>query len=780
MHNYTIYNRLPANDWLESYVIGNGRMGASLMCGVSQEIIYLNEETIVSSRDNTDHSPEIYDKLQHIRNLLLEGRDIEADKYAKSEFSDEYKRIVSYGTAGLLKLSLHNTDSCENYRRELDLVNGKATISYDLGKKHFTRECFASNPDDIMVYRISCVGGRFCANVNYEYEKCILREYSENEFRAISETLLGNHGFAVGFRVESDGEITFENSMALVKDASYVIIICDIKTEFRKGEGFKSALTFPVASYSEILARHTEDFSELMKRADIELPKLDEVESISMHTRLLPFMRGLLPDGGIIAMQWQLGRYLLVSSSRNGCLPANLQGLWVNDLAAPWNADYHTNVNLQMNYWASETVNLSDCHMPLFDYMNDILLPSAKETAKFIYHSRGAVVHHLSNIYGFTGIADGVWGIWPMAAAWLAHHMWEHYLFTKDEKFLKEKAYEFIRQAAVFFIDNAVKEHDGYFATVPSTVPEHEYITEDENGDPYRGWVALNTTMDIETINMLMTVYEEASKILGIDDEDVRSASVLKEGLPPLKIGRFGQLREWAEDYDESDVGHNHIAHGYALFPFGTITRDMKEIRKAIEVSVERRTKNPSYTMGWCIIFPALMYARLNRGNDAFSHLHKLIGTCSSSSLLATFVNPGLPKGFQIDANFGFTAAVSEMLLQSYEGFISVLPALPTKWDHGSFHGFCARGGYTIDATWENFSVTEISVSAKFPGEVKIELPETQKNMNFVDDGGNVYVALDNKIKLNIGEKFHLTAMTILPEGTYENDCTVVDSSLDE
>lgn len=762
MHNYSIYNSSPANDWLESYVIGNGRMGASLMCGVSQEVIYLNEESIVSSRNNTDHSPEIYDKIQHIKVLLIEGKNVEADKYAKTELSGEYKRIVSYGTAGMIKVSLHGTDSCENYRRDLDLINGMASVCYNMGKKRFVREYFASNPDDIMVYRISCEGGKFDVNVNYEYEKCNSRENCGNEFYATCETLFGNHGFAVGFRIESDGEVLFENGEAFVRGASFVTIFCNIKTEFHEGKSFKDTVVFPETSYVEILARHTQDFSSLMKRANITLPKLEEVETIPMKTRLLPFLRGLLPDGGIIALQWQFGRYLLVSSSRRGCLPANLQGLWVNDLAAPWNADYHTNVNLQMNYWAAETVNLSECHIPLFDYMNNILLPSAKESAKFIYHSRGAVIHHLSNIYGFTGIADGVWGIWPMGAAWLAHHMWEHYLFTKDKNFLREEAYEFIRQTAIFFIDNAVKGKDGYFVTVPSSVPEHEYITKDENGNPYRGWVALNTTMDIETINMLMTVYEDASKILGVDDEDVRAASVLKKGLPPLKIGRFGQLREWAEDYDESDIGHNHIAHGYALFPFGTITRDMQQLRNAIEVSVERRTKNPSYAMGWCIIFPALMYARLNRGNDAFVFLNKLIATCSSSSLLATFVNPGLPKGFQIDANFGFTAAVSEMLLQSYEGVISILPALPAKWDHGSFSGFCARGGYVVDAVWEGYSVKEILISAKFSGEVKVELPESQKESVFIGNDGKTYTAEGRILTVCVNEQLKLVIASVL------------------
>ncbi len=750
MHNYNIFNNVPATEWREAYPIGNGRMGALVMGGIPQEIIYLNEETIVSSREGTtDHSPEIYDKLQHIRKLILEGRDVEADTYAKTEFSSEYKRVSSYGTAGMLKIALHGSETYENYRRDLDLINGKAIVSYDIAEKHFTREYFASYPDDIMVYRITCEGGKFDARINYEYAKRLSSSNTANECLAISETLFGHHRFAMGFRIESDGAVEFKNGIACVSNAASITVFCDIKTEFRHGEDFESKIAFPTLSFDELNARHTEDFSSLMNRADIELPKLEDCESLPMSTRLHPTLRALVPDGGILALQWQVGRYLLVSSSRPGTFPANLQGIWANDLICPWNGDFHLNVNIQMNYWASEVVNLSECHTPLFDFMNKILLPSGKETAKFIYHSRGSVVHHLSTIYGFTGIADGVWGIWPMGAAWLAHHMWEHYLFTKDENFLRE-SYEFIRETAIFFIDNAIKDKNGYYATVPSTVPEHEYVVKDENGEDRNVWITMNCSMDIETISMLMTVYEEASKILGIDDDDVRFAPILKAGLPPLKIGRFGQLQEWQEDHIESDIGHNHIAHGYALFPFNMITRDMKDIRDALTISVERRTKNPSYTMGWCIIFPAIMYARLRRGDDAFPFLHRLIGVCSSNSLLTTFVNPGLPDGFQIDANFGFVSAVSEMLFQSHEGMLSIVPALPAKWDHGSFRGFRARGGFEVSAKWEDFSVTEITVKADNPGSATIELPKTQKNLIFRDECGNEYTAVDEKFTIDI------------------------------
>ena len=759
MHHYLLQNNAPAGRWLDSYPIGNGSLGCTILGGVAQEVLYLNEETIFSSRKNTAPSPDIYEKIRHLKNLLLDGKTVEADRYAQREMSSEYKRINAYGMAGLLKLTLHGTDACENYRRSLDMIRGTVSVSYDLDGAHYTREYFASYPDQILALRLTCDQPRLQASVHYEYEKCLSREGSQNRLLATSETLFGGFRFAVGVQVETDGVSAFEKGRLVVNGAKELVILVSIKTAYRWGDGFAQAISFPTDSYDQLLARHVADFSGLMNRAQLELPKIEEVENVSMSTRLTAFVTNALPDGGLYAMHWQYGRYLLASSSRPGSLPANLQGLWVNDLASPWNADYHFNVNLQMNYWAAETTNLSECHLPLLDYLGGYLLEAGKNAAAQMYHSRGCVAHHLSDIYGFAGFADGVWGIWPMGAAWLAHHMWEHYLFTKDEAFLRDTAYEYIRQCALFFLDNATKTKEGYYATVPSTVPEHPYITRDENGNPYTGYVSLNTTMDVETITMLMTVYEKASAILGIHDEDVGFASVLRKGLPPLQVGKFGQLREWAEDFEESDVGHNHIAHGYALFPFGMITPDQTELWDAVKVSIDRRTKRPSFTMGWNMMVPALMYARLGLGNAAFPFLKKMIVFCSSRSLLDTFALKGYPEGFQLDGNLGFTAAITEMLLQSHSDSISLLPALPDPWDHGSFRGFRARGGYAVDMTWQDWSVTQVTVTADFAGPCTLQLPKTQKCLTFRDTQGNTYTAEDGTLPLRMaqGESITLT-----------------------
>ena len=403
-------------------------------------------------------------------------------------------------------------------------------------------------------------------------------------------------------------------------------------------------------------------------------------------------------DPGLIALYFDFGRYLLVSSSRPGSLPANLQGVWNTYTEAPWNSDYHTNINLQMNYWLAESANLSDCALPLFDYMNDYLLESGRETARVNYRCRGTVLHHLSDIYGFTAAADGVWGLWQLGGAWLCYSLWEHWLYTGDLKFLRRRAYDYIHDSARFFLDYMF-EKDGMLMTGPSTSPENRY---------YCGGKAvslcLSPTMDIEIIGGLLRIYVELEKLLQNDMSQLEEAQKALEKLPPLKVGKHGQLMEWLEDYDEPEPGHRHVSHLFALYPDCAINKNTPQLMKAAKVTLERRLSNGGGHTGWSCAWLTALFARLGDADNVSAMLRKLFVKSTRDNLLDSH------PPFQIDGNFGASAAIVEMLMQSHNDEIELLPALPKECKNGSFRGFVARGGKVVSAVWKDGKVVSSHV----------------------------------------------------------------------
>lgn len=406
----------------------------------------------------------------------------------------------------------------------------------------------------------------------------------------------------------------------------------------------------------------------------------------------------------------------MISSSRKGTLPANLQGVWSCGLTPPWNSDYHTNINLQMNYWQAEQVGLSDCTLPLFDYMNNYLLPGGERVARENYGVGGMVVHHLSDIYCFAAPADGLWGMWPLGGAWLAYHMWEHYLYTLDTDFLKNTAYRYIRACADFFMDYLFEGNDGYLHSGPSTSPENRYLV-DVDGVKREVYLAISPAMDVEIIGGLLDFYVECEKILDIDGISAKRAAEIRAKLPPLRVGKHGQLMEWQKDYEEAEPGHRHISHAFGLYPSAQITRDTPELYRAIEVTLERRLARGGGHTGWSRAWLINLFARLRNSDKAYENV-KLLFT--KSTLPNLFDNH---PPFQIDGNFGGGAGICEMLLQSHEGMLSVLPAFP-KNISGSFTGFRARGGVTVSAAWENGRVTYLELTPDRAGTYKVELPE--------------------------------------------------------
>lgn len=759
MHKYILNNKFPANKWEDCVPVGNGRMGISALCTVAQEQLFLNEETVWSTQGPPSPNPEMARKLAHIRQLFLDGKDAQADKLAKTYLSDCFSRIRSYESAGILKLDLHTSDTCKNYMHSLDLMKGVACVEYDKDGSHYCREFFASYCDDVMAYRVTSTKAPLNVRIGYEREKTVSVCADNDTLTAVAKTVFGDYHFCVKVRVVTDGTVECDAGDLVVSGTNEVCLYISVATQFRHGNDFESAISFPQLDYDTLRKRHTEDFFSVMNRADITLPSVPEVEDLSMWDRRRIYIFNEPSDNGLFAMQWQFGRYLLVSSSRPGCLPANLQGLWTKGLGNDWSCDYHTNINLQANYWPAETAGLSDCHTALFDYMNKYLLESGKNTAKACYGTRGAVVHHLSDIYNFTTPADGLWGIWPHGASWLSFHMWEHYLFTLDKEFLKNEAYEFIKQAAIFFLDNMVEDHRGYLVYGPSTSPENQYRTVDENGDPYDCFLTLNSTMDFSIIGGLFRNFLDASAILEIEDEVVLAIRDAKAKLPPFKISVRGNLCEWMEDYEETVKGHHHLSPVFAMYPDCAINRSTPELMAAAEQTVNSRLYggvNPIHgygasNIGWSIGWLLGLLSRLRRADDCFKLLITFVTSIANESLFDVGA-----KCFQMDGNLSFVSGMCEMLIQSHENVIALVPALPKAWHSGSFRGLRARGDYTLDVTWKDFDVQEIRILPGVSSNVTIELPAGQKNLTFKSNDGELYTVEDGLLWLKLTGKKQL------------------------
>ena len=487
-----------------------------------------------------------------------------------------------------------------------------------------------------------------------------------------------------------------------------------------------------------------------MSRSDIDFRGCRaDLSSLSIPERLERVRSGERDDIDIIRTYFQFGKYLLISSSREDTLPANLQGVWSDGLVSPWESDYHLNINLQMNYWPAEVANIAECANSLFSYMNNYLLPGGRMVAEKTYHARGMVVHHISDIYKFARPADGLLGLWPLGGKWLAYHMWEHYLYTNDLDFLKNTAYEYIRNCADFHMDTMFEGKDGVLLSGPSTSPENQYLVDDANGEKKPIFMAVSPTMDVEIIGGLLDFYIECEKLLGLDKENARRANSIRSRMPELRIGKFGQLCEWIEDYEEKEPWHRHISHAFALYPAAQISRATPKFFKAIETTVERRVSFGGGYTGWSAAWLTCLFARLRRGNDAFGEFLSLLSASTFDNLLGNHpitTSPG--RGgeiFQIDANFGGCAAICEMLIQSHEGFISLLPAIDERLESGSFCGLRARGDYTVSAEWADGKITSFEISGA--GEVLTELPHSQQNAAFSDGKGNRYEADGTMLK---------------------------------